>query len=306
MFLPACLILFSTYQVLAKEGYQVLAKEGYPPMWDDVSENIEHFHKHNTTVVINPWNYLERMGMYKILLNVTAEFLDLNKPDNKRNMLWGLPLQLGWQLSTGRLSVPSTVWNCGQNNKTQTCISDRSWWACINYYLSVIPFLGAYDAGLFTKISDIEISKPTEFTSDFCYNVSHCHLVFPELMETWKSFFEFIKMPRLINETLLDYDEFLFRMWKAHTMSNSISIPMCEKRLNYISAPESKFAKDWVLGVEFIAATKFITDFENTNEYQVFLPHRMLIEGNNNTDFSKEEIRVLSTLQWINKINSFT
>ncbi|KAE8602396.1 hypothetical protein XENTR_v10013974 [Xenopus tropicalis] len=303
MLLAVCLVLCINYA-----DFKEVVGDGFPPMWNSVPDNLEYFRVQNSKVIINPWNYRERMAMYKILLNITAQYLDMKQQDNKQNMLWGLPLQLGWQFSTGRLSGPLVSSTCGDRNENQTCISDRSWWACINYYLSVIPFLGAFDAGFFSEYPyKIEISKPKEFISDYCFNITDCRLFSPEAMEEWKTFFEFIKLPRqkLEDET----DKFLFRMWKAHVVSVSKALPLCAKRLKYASEREGNFGIDWASGVEFIAATHFHTDFKNTNTYQIYLPHRMLIQEDNAPyidDFSEGENRVLSSLQKINKINHFT
>ncbi|OCT80174.1 hypothetical protein XELAEV_18026989mg [Xenopus laevis] len=303
MLLAVCYVLCLNYA----DSKEVVG-DGFPPMWNSVPENLQHFKIQNSKVIINPWNYRERMGMYKILLNITAQYLDMKQPDNKQNMLWGLPLQLGWQFSTGRLAEPLALSTSGHRNENQTRISDRSWWACVNYYLSVIPFLGAFDAGFFSEYPyKIEISKPNEFISDFCFNVTDCHLFSPEAMEEWKAFFEFIKLPR--HELEDKTGDFMFRMWKAHVVSISKSLPLCAKRLNYASKPERNFGIDWASGVEFIAATHFLTDFKNTNTYQIYLPHRMLIQGDNAPyidDFSEGENRVLSSLQRIHKLNRFT
>ncbi|XP_075450899.1 protein LEG1 homolog [Ascaphus truei] len=289
--------------------------EGYPPLWDIVSERLEDFTIQNTKIIINPWNYLERMAMYKILLNVTAQYLDMKEPDNKRNVLWGLPLQHGWQFHTGRLADPSKLTTCGQSNGDQTCISEKSWWACMNYYLVVIPFLGGADAGFFKDVPhEIEISHPEEFDSDFCYNVTDCRSSCPKAMDKWKTFFEFIQAPKPLSDKSVpplskEEDVLLFHMWKAHVESIDAALPRCSKRLQYIPMPEGNFGRDWATAVEFIAATHFPTNFDSTNNFQIFLPHRILVDGDEAPsigDLTEEENRVLFILQWINKMNKVT
>ncbi|KAG9493529.1 hypothetical protein GDO78_001432, partial [Eleutherodactylus coqui] len=136
--------------------------EIYPPLWEFVPESLDDFIVSEEKAVIDPWLYLDRLAMYKILLNVTAQFLDMKEPGNKKNVLWGLPLQNGWQCLTG-----------------------------MNYYLAVIPFLGAIDAGFFPRFNhSIVISPPVEFQSDFCYSIEECRSFSTELMDNWKSFFE--------------------------------------------------------------------------------------------------------------------
>ncbi|XP_071997691.1 protein LEG1 homolog [Engystomops pustulosus] len=287
--------------------------EKYPPMWELAPEKLSDFPIYGEKVTINPWEYEERLGLYKLLLNITAPFLDMKEPGNKRNVLWGLPLQFGWQHHTGRLQDASMQPSPGENSEKQTSISAKSWWACMNYYLAVIPFLGAIDAGLFEGFQyGISISPPDESPSDFCNSIEECRSTSTKAMDEWKSFFELIKtspsevsVPSLSKEE----DKFLSYMWKAHVESIKVALPRCSKRLEYFSGPEGSFGKDWATAVEFIGACNFPTNFKSTNDFQTFLPRRILSANDkapNIHDFSKQENRVLSVLHSINQVNKFT
>ncbi|XP_069829791.1 protein LEG1 homolog isoform X2 [Dendropsophus ebraccatus] len=260
--------------------------EIFPPLWELVPENLADFNIQSGKVIINPWNYLERMGMYKVLLNVTAPFLDMKQEDNKKNILWGLPLQHGWQFRTG-----------------------------MNYYLATIPFLGALDAGLFDEFPyGIVIAQPNESQSDFCYSVEGCRSFSATTMDAWKAFFELIKTinqntDKSVPPLSPEEDKALSSMWKAHIGSINAALPRCSKRLQYLSEPEGNFGLDWSTAVDFIAATNFPTNFPITNEFQTFLPQRMLKEGDkapNIPDFSEQENSVLHTLHLLKKFNSLT
>ncbi|XP_072266318.1 protein LEG1 homolog [Pyxicephalus adspersus] len=252
--------------------------QGFPPKWDLVPGDLSDFWNGHGKFVINPWNYLERMGMYKILLKATESYLDMGEPGNQRNILWGLPLQHEWQFQTGRLLDDSNGTTCGPNSEDQTCISVRSWWACN------------------------------------CYSVSECQSAAPQAMDGWKTFFEVIKTSSQRLDTALpplskEEDRFLTNMWKPHVESINAGHLRCSKRLHYLSVPEGNFGKDWATAVEFIAATNFPTNFLSTNVFQRFLPHRKLVDGDkvpNIADFSEQENRVLFTLQLINKANTDT
>ncbi|KAM4692804.1 protein LEG1 homolog [Discoglossus pictus] len=293
---------------------EISIEDEYPPLWGLAIERIEDLNIQNEKATINAWNYIERLGIYKLLLNMSSPYLDMKEPSNKRNILWGLPLQLGWQFHTGRLQDKSEQNTSGLKNEDRTHISERSWWACMNYYLSVIPFLGASDAGLFTEFPQIEISHPSEFSFDFCFNISDCHSSASQAMTKWKAFFELIMAPRKLSNISVpplstEEDEFLLYMWEAHVESISIALPRCSKRLQYLSTPEGNFGQDWATAVDFIAATHFPTNFESTNKFQVFLPHRMLVDGDKApfiSDFSDEENRVLAALKWIRRMNKIT
>lgn len=83
----------------------------------------------------------------------------------------------------------------------------------------------------------------------------------------------------------------------------------CLTRLAYISAPEAQFGVSWANAVEFIALTRFPTNFNQTNSFQVFLPQRMLLAGDKAPsipDLSKEENRVLVGLDILYKGNQLT
>ncbi|XP_056419578.1 protein LEG1 homolog [Hyla sarda] len=312
IFCRATMLLF-LWLVLAI-GYPVVSSqnENYPPLWELVPENLTDFNIQSEKVIINPWNYLERMGMYKILLNVTAPFLDMKEQDNKKNVLWGLPLQHGWQYHTGRLQDTSSS---GKSGEDQTVISVKSWWACMNYYLAVIPFLGAIDAGLFEGFPyGIVISQPNISQSDFCCSIEECRSFSAKTMDEWKAFFESImtsnkKSDTSVPELTKEEERVLSNLWRAHMESIAVALPRCSDRLHHLSESEGNFGMDWATAVEFIAASNFPTNFQITNDFQTFLPKRILKEGDKAPyipDFSEQENRVLATLHLLNKANTFT
>ncbi|CAN2390806.1 UPF0762 protein, partial [Pristimantis euphronides] len=179
----------------------------------------------------------------------------------------------------------------------------------MNYYLAVIPFLGALDAGLFEGFPyGIVISPPDEFQSDFCYSIVGCLSIFPKVMDEWKTFFKFIKTRNKISDNFTK-DQTLSYMWRAHVESISVALPRCSKRLRYLSGPEGSFGKDWATSVDFLAATNFPTDFQSINDFQIFLPPRTLLKNDRApfiSDFSEQQNRLLFMLHYINQFNGIT
>lgn len=53
--------------------------------------------------VLDPWNYTQRLGAYKQIISSTSD--SCLWPTLADHILWGLPLQFGWQLESGRLLV---------------------------------------------------------------------------------------------------------------------------------------------------------------------------------------------------------
>ncbi|NXJ15558.1 LEG1H protein, partial [Odontophorus gujanensis] len=275
----------------------------YPPLWDFAPENLQDFPVEDNKIVINPWNYRERLGVYKSLLKASAKYFTAFGSQNSGNILWGLPLQHGWQFRTGRLADPTSGTSCGYRD---LCISVRSWWSCMNYYLSIIPFLGAVEAGLFGEVQyEIEMLPPEEQKDDFCYSVADCRSRIPNLMDEWKAYFEVNKYT--FSSFILD--DALHYMWKAHVASIAYALPKFQDSLKYLSDPEANFGEDWANAVDFIAATHFSTDLQNTNKFQAFLPQRMLVEGDvlpSISGFSPQQNKVLLSLRALNKANQLT
>ncbi|XP_067884666.1 liver-enriched gene 1, tandem duplicate 1 [Heterodontus francisci] len=313
----------------------------YPPLWDNVPDSLDGFVTIHNKTVINPWNYLERMGMYKILLSITAKYMNNFGPKNTGNVLWGLPLQHGWQFETGRLADPSNVSSCGQQTGDLLCISTRSWWSCMNYYLATIPFLGAVEAGFFDEWPlEIEILPPEEHMDDFCYNTADCHILIPDTMAKWTAFFQSIREIReklekdtysgleqegtfqellkktkdfsqnkLLSTISPEEDNVWHHIWIAHVASIKAALPKFSERLKYISAPEAQFGVSWGSAVEFIAASHFPTNFNQTNTFQVYLPQRLLLTSDKAPsipDLSEEENWALVALDILYKGNKMT
>ncbi|KFO77651.1 UPF0762 protein C6orf58, partial [Cuculus canorus] len=291
----------------AQSEQDATGEDVYPPLWDLAPENLLDFLVKDNKIVINAWNYQERLGMYKNLLNSSAKYFTAFRSQNLGNILWGLPLQHGWQFHTGRLADPSSVTSCGYEDGDQLCISVRSWWSCMNYYLSVIPFLGAVEAGLFGQLQyEIEILPPEERRADFCYSVADCWSRIPKLMDEWKAYFEVNNSATFSSFKL---DDALQLMWKAHVSSIAYALPKFQDSLKYLSDPEANFGEDWANAVDFIAATHFYTDLQNTNNFQVFLPQRMLVEADvlpSISDFSPQQNKVLVSLRALHKANQLT
>lgn len=88
-----------------------------PPLWDQAPDSITDYpvitKGGDKVISINPWNYTQRLGLYKCLLNATDPYFQRIQLHGKRNILWGLAVQLGWQESTGRLRDSTNLTKCG-------------------------------------------------------------------------------------------------------------------------------------------------------------------------------------------------
>ncbi|KAM6181803.1 protein LEG1 homolog [Erethizon dorsatum] len=287
----------------------------YPPLWKQSPGQFLMYKVENGKYIINPWVFTERMGMYKILLKQTATYFAKFAPENEQNILWGLPLQHGWQYSSGRLADPRRRTNCGYESD-RLCISIDSWWADMNYFLSVLPFLAALDSGIM-EISPDEVTllPPLKDQMRFCYDVSGCHSSFPEIMSKWRAFFQYMQTPSRTFEYLLKY------LWDAHTTSLKDTTKSFEDSFSvlelditwggndskkelasgkkygvigvkngpsfrfttvigdlyaYYSQEEVNFGKNWVVAVHYLAASRLPTTLIRSHTFQKGLPPRVL------------------------------
>lgn len=285
-----------------------------PPLYDDVMELSLYPKDETGAFVVEVWDYLQRMSLYKYLIEHTPHCLyDSEAHDmDRNNILWGLPLQHGWQFESGRLLT--------SNNDTN--ISSDSWWGAMNYYLSVIPYFGAVDAGLAPMISIKYNPDPTIF----CDSPSFCY----DDVKPWKKFFlhanatkdscsennEDAKLKVNINTPIADAIDFnlthgmeslLSLLWSAHLHSIDSALPKFSSKLLLLPEPEQTFGSAWATIVDFIAATFFPCDLPTTDILQKLLPPRLLQDGDQVpfiSDFSRLQNRAVLFIDGLDMINT--
>ncbi len=228
--------------------------------------------------------------------------------NNSANPLWGIPLQLGWQFSSGRLQTTGNdgYTNCPSHSRDSLCISVTKWWADMNYYLTVLPFIAAFNAGYFKDWPhEIHILKPfnsikyyepksgktnsvyhndeilvdqASCNRQFCTDVAECITFIPKAMQEWTSFFKFFdNLPHKLTYNVYNdtekrspiEDEILDKMWLGHVHSIHKGLELFRNEANNLSHPERNFGDGWAMIVEFIAATLFLTDLNGTSIFQV-------------------------------------
>lgn len=79
----------------------VVTENGLPVQWDKAPSDLSQLPAVDGVIQVNPWDYLQRMTLYKILINSTDPYMSSMGPGEKENPLWSLPLQLGWKLKSG-------------------------------------------------------------------------------------------------------------------------------------------------------------------------------------------------------------
>lgn len=263
-----------------------------PPNWQDVAPlSTKYFPAdQNGSLIVDVWDYMGRMSLYKFLIeNVNHCGWDANSRAHDKlylgNIIWGLPLQHGWQLSSGRLLT----------QENSTVLTTKSWWADMNYYLSVIPYFGAVEAGLAPNV----VLKYNPDEERFCGRSIDC----PDIVEPWTSFFALVQQTnntycRDNHDSQQDYDVTRFpiaercdfnlsyivelhlqSLWKAHIHSIATGLPLFETELASMAKPEADFGRSWAGLVDLIAESLFPCNNSITNLLQNCLPHRILNDG---------------------------
>lgn len=206
-----------------------IVQDHYPPGWWDAPGSLDDFPvaeiDGKTITMIDPWVYLQRMGIFKLMVQNTQGYFNSWGYNNTGNLLWGLPLQFGWQMSSGRLRDMAVADNQRCSSKSR-CVSPNSWWADMNYYLSVLPFLGALNAGVFSPLKHpVYIAKPANVSDKveqkFCTSIEECSVNHLDIIRGWTEFFERVKADATQQSPSIDPDQdaTIALLWKAHTTS---------------------------------------------------------------------------------------
>lgn len=84
-------------------GSAVILDNGLPIMWAQTSSQLSELPLLNGVVTPNPWNYLHRMTLLRLLLAATDTNMGYVGCSGTESPLWGLPLQLAWMQTSGTL-----------------------------------------------------------------------------------------------------------------------------------------------------------------------------------------------------------
>ncbi|XP_012684940.2 liver-enriched gene 1, tandem duplicate 1 [Clupea harengus] len=285
----------------------VVTENGYPIMWEKAVAELKDMPTADGVVTINPWEYSQRMGMYRLLLSSTDQYMRSMGPSTNDSPLWGLPLQLGWKQKSGRLVDPTGASTCGQESADPMCISPKSWWACVNYYLSVIPFLAAVQTGVIGDgVTKITI-QPAEGAEDYCTSYTDCSTKHADLMALWETFFQTMKTASESGATDSEKrDQILSTMWAAQQASLQQATTSCSERQQSYSGPEITFAQSWVNAADYVSAAYFLSNLEKSVQFMNPLPSRVLTATDsppNIPDLTAEENHTLYIFSWMSSIN---
>ena len=247
-----------------------------PPMWNDARMFDELPKNSKGLLELDPWLYLDRLGAFREMVERTNDRFPCIFPQWWSNYLWGLPLQFGWQHDSGRLNMTSG---------DQSFVSVHSWWADMNYVLSIVPLLGANASGTLKIPQNLRVLEPAAAKDTFCVSSTpgapSCDN-FRTALEAWRDYFAALpaveESCKAGNGT--QSDTVLQHLWAAHTASLDTGLNKVKfisaQLSNLASEEEAKFGTSWANLVDFLALARFNPFFNGTAKMQRLLPMRML------------------------------
>jgi len=283
----------------------VILEDGKPLLWAQTTGNLTDLPTKNGVITPDPWHYLQRMTLLRLLIGATNPFMSSMGTNTTANPLWGLPLQLGWLMASGRLVDPTNTTTCGLETGDTMCISTESWWSCVNYFVSALPFLSAAKQGIFGAGIQVKMQVP-EGVTDYCTTYDNCAAAHPNIMKKWDAFFQGLKSEGKSTLPVNEKKDYLLGLYWAAKEATYVPAT-CKPRKNNYSSVEIRFADSWLDSIEYTSATHFQTSLDETPMFITPLPSRVLKEGDvppNIADLSTEENQTLRTFSWMSSINT--
>uniref|UniRef100_A0A671SXG4 Uncharacterized protein n=1 Tax=Sinocyclocheilus anshuiensis TaxID=1608454 RepID=A0A671SXG4_9TELE len=203
---------------------------------------------------------------------------------------------------------PGSSNTCGLESSEAVCISPQSWYACMNYYMSVLPFLAAVQTAVVEKGEiQLHIQAPAEVAPDYCSSFTHCSTKYPDAMTKWETFFQ--SLQHISNSDDTDFskkDKILGLLWAAEEASLQTASSACSERQKLYSSPEVRFGQGWLNSAAYVAAAHFHANIERSEKFMAPLPSRVLQVSNrppNIANLSAEENHALHIFSWMNSVN---
>ncbi|XP_038625998.1 protein LEG1 homolog [Tachyglossus aculeatus] len=253
--------------------------DGFPFMWDDAASTLDELNANDTAIFMDAFHYLDRLSMFKMVLEGTHKCFDSFAPNNTANIYWGFTMCLNWLLATGRSADPTGHSTCALAHGDPMCFAEESWWNCIKYNQAVTSFFAAKKAGVFGDVNKtIVLVKPKEANSPYCSSEEECQAAYPDVMAGYLDYFNYLMSLEKTSESI-DMDKAQLLLWKAHVTSMENSAAVCTSRLKNYNNNERQLEKDYLISLLYLAATNYRTNFTETMKFIRDMPHRQLRFG---------------------------
>uniref|UniRef100_A0A3B3VBL2 Protein LEG1 homolog n=1 Tax=Poecilia latipinna TaxID=48699 RepID=A0A3B3VBL2_9TELE len=274
----------------------LVLENGLPNLWSQTAGQVTELPMQDGILTPNPWNYLNRQSFYRLVIAGTDPYLTYMGTTQTENPFWGLALQLGWMKSSGRLADPSGSTTCGLQTGDAMCISPESFWGCMNYFTSALPFLSAAQQGFLGE--NIQVLQVPAGVEGFCSTYTECSASHSDAMTKWDAFFQALKPT---SESTLPDNE------KKDSILGVYWVAQMATTYSHYSAEEQSFADSWLDSAEYVAAAHFHSNLEKSVLFLNPLPSRILRAGDaapNIADLTQEENNSLKIFSWMKNINT--
>ncbi|KAM6905853.1 protein LEG1 homolog [Lycodopsis pacificus] len=303
MLRPAVLSLLLACAVSLTSAAVVL-ENGMPVLWAQAAGQVTGLPTQNGILTPDPWHFPHRMSLHRLMIAATDPFMGSMGTNATDSPMWGLPLQLAWMLTSGRLADPTAATTCGLQTGDTMCISTQSWWGCVNYFASALPFLSAAQQGFMGAGAQVQMQVP-EGVLGYCTTYADCATSYPDAMTKWDAFFQGLKAASLLPEN--EKKDALLGLFWAAQMASSYASAACNSRQSHYSSVEVAFSKSWQNSAEYVAAAHFQSNMDKSALFITPLPSRVLQVGDsapNIADLSEAENHTLYIFSWMSSINS--
>lgn len=81
----------------------VVVENGAPILWAQTASQPTELPIQSDILTPNPWHFLHRMSLYRLMIAATDPFMGSMGTNATDSPIWGLPLQLGWMVTSGML-----------------------------------------------------------------------------------------------------------------------------------------------------------------------------------------------------------
>lgn len=223
----------------------------------------------------DPFRFEHRMAAYRKLIDATNAG-GLFGADNRHNPLWAWMFQLQWQCRTGRL---------GATTDADGKIDPDAPWAYGNYTLSVIPWLGAVQAGVVPRLEIADVPSPSRFR--FVRDGVIPDELAPSV-ELWRRYFALVKN----TQATTDFEPLRITLWKAHKTCLDVVVTTIADIDPAPYAPlELTFLRGWCRMVDYLAAAAWRTDFGFMAEHGLDVLPEMLLEQRSDLRALPDKVR---------------
>lgn len=179
--------------------------------------------------------------------------------NNFGNILWGLDIQTRWQITSGR-----------QQAKSSPRIDEFAWFANINYFLTVVPYLAAMKSDLLPPAQFL----PSATNSPDKFPIAY-EDVDPEIARDWTNYFETIKILQT-DPTYINADNLQRLLWIVHNSTVAKALRKFEPELQLLNYKEKMFANGFGHFVEILAIVNVNTSYPTIYSLNQMFPQRVL------------------------------